>query len=292
MAQVELCRDLEQVRLDMCCLYLPGGQRPAEPLRRHWPQVESIMREGAGSRHAVQSALRGAGFWLEASLLDQPALVAWASRAVQAGSALTSLDFVYPAAWLAWGGRVPPVFWRSGTSEWRGEWVAVVGSREPGLAAQHFAGAVAQELCSLGFGVASGGALGCDATARESALAVGAPLLELWPSGVLARPCPDGALVLSARPPWEPFSRAAAMERNALLYMLGAGVVAHARYKEGGAWAGASDALRRRLGRVIVHSDGSIASRALVALGAVPLHSAAELCEALAAPARQARLAL
>lgn len=86
---------------------------------------------------------------------------------------------------------------------------------------------------------------------------------------------------VSAQAPEEGFSRAAAMERNALIYAFGAGaVVAHARYREGGTWHGAIDALRRRHRLVVRAPDPDAsstgappgfveASRALIALGAM-----------------------
>jgi predicted Rossmann fold nucleotide-binding protein DprA/Smf involved in DNA uptake len=64
------------------------------------------------------------------------------------------------------------------------------------------------------------------------------------------------------------------MERNTLVYALGeAAFVAHARYRQGGSWHGATDALRRRLTRVLVtaspwHGEAESARRSLLALGA------------------------
>jgi hypothetical protein len=70
------------------------------------------------------------------------------------------------------------------------------------------------------------------------------------------------------------------MERNGLIYAFGRrAVVVRARWKAGGTWHGASDALRRRLAQVYVRPDDR-AGRALVALGAV----------AASAPARLPRL--
>jgi hypothetical protein len=79
------------------------------------------------------------------------------------------------------------------------------------------------------------------------------------------------------------------MERNALLYALAEyALVAHARFKQGGTWSGATDALRRRLCRLVVREDeGDLASRALAALGAVPLASPAGLGAALASAPMQ-----
>ena len=90
---------------------------------------------------------------------------------------------------------------------------------------------------------------------------------------------------LSVCAPDEPFSRGAAMERNALIYSLGeASVVCKARFREGGTWHGAVDCLRRRLSPLIVRDDGSQAAKALVSLGATPIREVEELGSILAKP--------
>jgi hypothetical protein len=63
------------------------------------------------------------------------------------------------------------------------------------------------------------------------------------------------------------------MERNALIYALSEqAVVAEARYRVGGTWLGASDAIRRRLTRLYIRSVPSESwFRVLVSLGAIPL---------------------
>jgi predicted Rossmann fold nucleotide-binding protein DprA/Smf involved in DNA uptake len=65
------------------------------------------------------------------------------------------------------------------------------------------------------------------------------------------------------------------MERNTLLYAFSEiTVLAHARFKEGGSWHGAVNALRRRLTHLLVPNDGQLAHRALIALGAHPIPAA------------------
>jgi hypothetical protein len=72
------------------------------------------------------------------------------------------------------------------------------------------------------------------------------------------------------------------MERNALLYAFSPStVVCHSRFREGGTWHGAIDAHRRRTTSLIVRDDGSPASRAFVALGAVPLGQPSDLAGCL-----------
>jgi hypothetical protein len=69
------------------------------------------------------------------------------------------------------------------------------------------------------------------------------------------------------------------MERNALIFALAeATFVAHARFKEGGAWHGAASAMRRRAGVVLVPAeeprDWGQAWKALRGLGARPFDAA------------------
>jgi predicted Rossmann fold nucleotide-binding protein DprA/Smf involved in DNA uptake len=75
------------------------------------------------------------------------------------------------------------------------------------------------------------------------------------------------------------------MERNALIYAIAdAAVIVHARFKTGGTWHGAVEALRRRYTRLIVREDANNAAhRALIGLGAIPLRRPEQLAEALAA---------
>lgn len=83
------------------------------------------------------------------------------------------------------------------------------------------------------------------------------------------------------------------MERNALIYAISEHtVVVHARLNEGGTWSGARIALRRKLCSVLVRvrSDDP-ASRALIALGGVPLDRPEDLASAMAVRGRQLQFA-
>ena len=83
------------------------------------------------------------------------------------------------------------------------------------------------------------------------------------------------------------------MERNALLYAISThSVVAHARFKQGGTWTGATDAHRRKLTQLLVRADGSQAAAALQALGALAVSSPQELPTLLQAGPAQEQLRL
>jgi predicted Rossmann fold nucleotide-binding protein DprA/Smf involved in DNA uptake len=105
------------------------------------------------------------------------------------------------------------------------------------------------------------------------------PVVEILPYGLGGQASPPPFTTrLSVCGPEDLFSAASAMERNALIYAFGqATVVCHARFRVGGTWHGATDALRRRLGPVLVPSDGEPAHRALIALGAIPFGDPSEL---------------
>jgi predicted Rossmann fold nucleotide-binding protein DprA/Smf involved in DNA uptake len=84
------------------------------------------------------------------------------------------------------------------------------------------------------------------------------------------------------------------MERNTVLFAMShAAVVCHAKFKEGGAWHAAVNALRRRLCPVFVWEDpDDTACRALIALGAMPLPSPDALPALLSQPHLASQAAL
>jgi predicted Rossmann fold nucleotide-binding protein DprA/Smf involved in DNA uptake len=284
----------------LVALYLRGapGRSPAPP--RRWPAILGALRAEAADLGAAAEVLRRRGHRLEATLLEVPGLLAWAERIVEKGHALTACCPGYPSRWLSFGALAPPALHARGRPPPL-PLLAVVGSRRVPAEIFSFSRRVAEEAVALGFGIVSGGAPGCDRGAAvgawraggrafagkgadsEKACCGGAPLVELLASGLhLHQGRPKGCL-LSLAEPDEPFSTANAMERNTLLYAAAAAsVVVHARFKEGGTWAGARRALRTRSTRLIVRKDPEdLACRALEALGAAPLAHPADLAAAL-----------
>lgn len=260
---------LEDARVVLAALYLPGlGLRLP---RAGWRQVRDALRRQAPTLEHAEGVLRREGFRDAAALLSEPRRLARAEPL----STLTALDVAYP---LGWEERLrdaaPPVLWRCGSLPSTSRWLGVVGRRHPSSAGQDRAEASARCLASLGIALASGGAVGCDHAARDAALARGGEAIDLLPRGLAGEDAPqEGRLtLLSVRAPGEPFSAGAAMERNRLIYAAGPGTyVAEARLREGGAWSGALEALRARLGVVAVPCDDEPAHRTLRALGAVGL---------------------
>lgn len=210
---------------------------------------------------------------------------------VESRRLLTAVDAEYPARWIErLGPASPPALWWNGVPFSPGKSLSFVGSRAPGgnvLKRMEQLGAWAAKN---GFLSVSGGAIGCDSAAVRGALqgceglfdGDDAPALEIVPFGILLagrRP----TAVLSAVEPDAGFSSAGAMERNALIYCASPlTIVGHSRLREGGTWIGASEALRRRLGRLAILTPKepdvySPAHRALIALGAEPFSSIARL---------------
>lgn len=280
----------------LAALYLRGAPRPFDTPVRAWRCVASALRQSACDLECAGAALRREGLWAEATCLETPGLLSWAWCRIEAGAVLTAEDSNYPRSWLRkLGGSAPPALWKRGEVP-SGPFLTIVGSRNANGPTRRFAAACGSEALALGFSVASGGAAGCDRAAANAVKSCGGALLEILPHGLNsgAEGLRESSCHVSLCEPCASFSAAAAMERNALLYALGdAAVVVQAHYRQGGSWTGATDALRRRLTRVIVwEREGDLAARSLVALGAVPLKSPSSLSSALAEPLPQEALAI
>lgn len=251
-------------------LYLAFEEwRPAAV--RRWPMVANCLL-AHGSSGAL-AALKSGGFWEEVSLLEEPGRLNLAEDFVNRGQVLTVFDSRYPAGWLeALGSGAPPVVWCEGEIP-ATELVGVVGSRELPAMAQHFAHQLGGYLVGSGRGVVSGGAWGADQLGVGGARSQcdSAAIVQVLPCGIdsggYGLPRYRGCLV-SPFDRRAPFSGAQAMVRNRLIYAWSRrSVVVHSRFRAGGTWGGATDALRRGLGRVIVADWHDGASDGLAALG-------------------------
>lgn len=271
-------------RCIMAALYLPGLARAVTPKRGGARRTLGVLLANSCGLADAQATLERAGLWEESLCLSHERLLARAEDLVEERRVLTMACESYPHSWASMGSP-PPALWMEGDLP-EGTGLGIVGSREPPASAAEFARQCALEAIRLGYAVFSGGAPGCD---REAGKASGPNLVEVIPCGIRARWGVESGCRLSARDPDELFTTAAAMERNALLYACGVGaVLCHARFKTGGAWVGATSALRRRLHRVMVWNDPtSLASRALIALGGIPLDEAGQLSNALSQPMGQ-----
>ncbi len=277
----------------LTALYLNGGPNRETSPRRRWIAVDRAIRQMAPGLAGVQELLTKSGFWFESAILGRPGILAAAEDLVTSGQVLVSCHQNYPSRWLSiLGEGAPPVFWCKGQMP-AGPFHAIVGSRHIPTSVGVFSTECAREAVERGYSVVSGAAAGCDRAAARGAvkasIAAGGEmrLVEILPYGLgLAGEASWCRISLS--PPNEDFTTAAAMERNALIYAASdRAVVAHSRFRAGGAWHGAADCLRRRLAPVFVRADNSPAAKALAALGATPVNRPNEPFEACASEAQQ-----
>ncbi len=232
------------------------------------------MQAASGAaRVALAAALREADLQNEAMVIGCPSRWGHASDAIEKGDAMAVSSENYPARLVrVLGVGTPAAVWSSGSSIPAGvRYAAVVGTREPDDAQGGAAVFVSSQLIEAGYVPVSGGAKGVDQVARKSSLASGSPWLEWLPCGPVEL---DGqGWSLSVNTSGTPFGAASAMERNALIYASAEfAVVIGPRFRTGGTWHGACAALRRRLCPIlVVQEETNLATRALVALGAIPL---------------------
>lgn len=302
---------MRDLSVPLAALYLRGLARPVEVPRAGWPVALRALRRAACALEDSAEALRSAGLWAEALLLDERRLVEAALQLWSDGEALTAADPGYPARWLGvLGTGAPPALWRRGEVP-LGPSVSLAGSRSIGPDIRAFCRDVGGEAARLGYTLVSGGAVGCDREGASGALggafAGGSPgegafaggaldrgasgrgalagaVVEVLPFGVDLAP-PSPACRLSVAPLGAEFSTAQAMERNALLYAASPfTILGGAKLRVGGAWHGAAHALRHRLSQVLVRASAEPGSRALVALGGAWLARPSDLEAILAAP--------
>lgn len=279
----------------LVALYLKGLSRPFAVSSSRWPLVLAAAREGFGLGSTVsqlQRVLGKARFLEEAALLSDRNLLYQAVTLCERQQVMTPLCPDYPPLWIQrLGGGAPPALWVSGRIS--GSFFGVVGSRVPTGAHHQFVTDLCARIAVAGEVVISGGAHGVDTIAAQACAVLGTPVVELLPGGHVD---PSGSAARwSIDPPGAPFSTASAMQRNFLIYAASVATVAvHPRFKVGGTWAGASEALRRRITKVGIFSpleaaEGSLCSsqarhdvdarhllaeRALIQMGAFPLRSA------------------
>ncbi len=278
---------MDQLATVLAALYLRGGPRPPGLRRAAWPEVLKALRRAAVGADDAAEALRDAGMWAEALILDSPGLLAWAAEQVASEAALTAADGCYPHRWLrVLGPSAPPALWRSGQLG-SSPCVSVVGSRAITARVRRFCREVGREAAQLGLCVISGGAYGCDSAAVDGAVGVGGHAVNLLPHGLPAKRS-SPACTLTVCGPGELFSQATAMERNALIYAFSSHtIIGAARFKEGGTWHGALHAARSRLSSLLLRRSGDLAMRSLAALGGAWIDEPCDLARAIRCPSRQ-----
>jgi predicted Rossmann fold nucleotide-binding protein DprA/Smf involved in DNA uptake len=200
-------------------------------------------------------------------------------------SAITALDEGYPHRLRErLGFAAPPVLYCAGEVSLLGvDGIGVVGSRDVGPEGVEVARQVAHLVAGSGLPVVSGGAKGVDSISMAAAYEAGGRAV-----GVLAdsleraigqaenrRAMLDGRACMCT--PYRPdarFTTGSAMGRNKIVYGLArVTLVVASAEGEGGTWSGATEALKKRYGRVAVWAgDGSgPGNDALVRAGGAPI---------------------
>ncbi|MBS1704393.1 MAG: DNA-processing protein DprA [Armatimonadetes bacterium] len=272
----------------LCTIYGRGGPNWVQnPPRYRWAMVLDLMQSQGLSASGAASALIRKGLHEEAALLRDSQRLEWAHQCCARGKILTPAHPGYPLLWRRrLMAQTPPVVFVRGTLP-SGTTVGIVGSRVLNASERKFARTAGASASRNNLTVVSGGANGTDQYAVMACAAAGGATVEIWPYGLgstdaaarLHRPAPTCALSLCADS--EPFSSGMALARNLLIYAMSSqAIVVAARFKTGGSWHGAVDALRRRVTPIWVRQgvadpETQRGAAALVGLGAMPLVEAA-----------------
>lgn len=158
---------------------------------------------------------------------------------------------------------------------------SVVGCRDISPRVERFAYGSGQAIAHREAVLLSGGARGCDSAAERGCVRGGGYAVRIVAHGLRLNRETSSVLQLSVCPPLETFSTANAMERNTLIY---AGsdrtLVVQSRFREGGTWHGAVNAMRRRLTCVYFRESPEAWAKAFIAMGARPVTSPEEFLAA------------
>jgi predicted Rossmann fold nucleotide-binding protein DprA/Smf involved in DNA uptake len=204
---------------------------------------------------------------------------------------LSALEDAYPQhVRQRLGASAPPLLYVAGdTSLFTKESLAIVGSRGVSPAGAGIARDAARLAVREGLAVVSGGARGVDQLAMAAAWEAGGVVVAVLSEG-LDRPLrarDNRAAVLDGRAllcsPYKPaagFSAGNAMARNKIVYAQSSlALVVASDEGSGGTWAGATEALTRRLSPVAVWTGEGAGpgNVALVERGAAPVDDLAHL---------------
>jgi predicted Rossmann fold nucleotide-binding protein DprA/Smf involved in DNA uptake len=247
----------------------------------------------------VIKALRKDNFNQEALFLGNEASLEAAQEQLENGEIITIACECYPKILITnLGENAPPIIWISDPilrqiQPWNNNdgsertCIAAVGCRSPLPIGLAIAKEVGLWTAKNGYLAISGGASGCDTAFGSAAFGAGSEAVHILPHGINDIPRDMWGYAISVCRPHESFSTARAMERNSLIYSFGhMTVVCSVRYRQGGSWLGASNALKNHRAVVVadwtstgaaqlIESQASgtygLAQRALANLGARPI---------------------
>jgi predicted Rossmann fold nucleotide-binding protein DprA/Smf involved in DNA uptake len=194
----------------------------------------------------------------------------------------------YPArlrARLGW--RAPALLWGKDCSDgMQKPGIALVGSRNLTEGEQEFAWGAGVACARRNYKVISGGARGADQWGASGCFEAGGFAVHFLPGG-RGDDEVEGHGLLTVNPEWGAFDRLRALQRNRWIYASAEiAVVVSSRFGEGGAWAGALEALRSRLCPLVAyrgrgHREGNEALIRLGARGASSLEELEEILETM-----------
>ena len=152
--------------------------------------------------------------------------------------------------------------------------IALAGSRDLNPENRRFAAEVGRQAAAQGYVLVSGNARGADRTAQESCLEHGGKVISIVADRLDEKRQRENVLYLSEEGFDLPFSAQRALSRNRCIHALGEKTfIAQCGLEIGGTWDGTVKNLHHGWSPVYVFADGSDASAALEAMGAVPVLS-------------------
>lgn len=204
---------------------------------------------------------------------------------------ITKSDANYPKRLVKiLGGRyAPPMLYYSGNLELaKDDSIGIVGSRNIDSQGMLLCTEIAKKAAEDAITVVSGGARGIDSTSRISVLQNGGTCIEFLADSMAKKivqeeylkPILAGKLlVFSVVSPDLGFSVASAMNRNKYIYALAKKTFAIAAdLNKGGTWAGATEAIKKKWGKVFVlNTERYSGNKALINAGASSFSSVTEL---------------
>ena len=219
----------------------------------------------------IDQILRSVGCSMEIatrtrSLLDASRAFAFESERLEGEgiTPLTAFDENFPSRLRdKLRNQCPVMLLVTGQVEWLAQpSIGIVGSRNVSKALMDTAAEIARAAVRGGHGVVSGLARGIDQISMGSALEVGGQVIGIPSEGIrvvsrnveVRSAVHDGDLVIaSPYGPDAPFTPGNAMGRNKVIYGLAtATVVVTSDEGKGGTWSGATEALNKNYGRVVV----------------------------------------
>jgi predicted Rossmann fold nucleotide-binding protein DprA/Smf involved in DNA uptake len=248
-----------------------AGKKPADLFSEGPPDAVSDL-----STRVADLMSRGSGLAFELEDLEQRGVVP-----------LTVMSERFPSRLRdRLGPLCPPVIFAAGNLELLGGGgLGVVGSRDVTAEGANVATEAAAQAAELNIQVVSGAARGVDRLAMTAATRSGGQVLGIIADSLLRRLqeaeirelVAEGMLTLvTIQHPNASFSTGSAMGRNKIIYALSDGVLVVASdVDKGGTWAGAKEALTKRIAPVLVwRGDGEGPGNArLASLGAVGVTS-------------------